>query len=208
MECQVDSPCYKCWWELKHYHRGFIMSLYHFIGPSPLPLGRVRFCVDKFTWSPTLYSSLAWHFILVWNVCLMWFAMIVSWAAIKSHFTCKTNCLTPLNLVPNEVSSLIWGRYPWFSLNRVNLVIVLMLLFSANSTIGHLAVQSFWSSWMIILRTCPIEQFTCSVVPSICGWNTVDMSSLVPMSLCSSCQNVDVNLVSWSNTIDLGTPWM
>ena len=27
------------------------------------------------------------------------------------------------------------------------------------------------------------------------------------MSLCSSCQNVDVNLVLRSDTIDLGTPW-
>ena len=29
----------------------------------------------------------------------------------------------------------------------------------------------------------------------------------MPMSLCSSCQNVDVNLVSQSDTIDSGTPW-
>ena len=35
----------------------------------------------------------------------------------------------------------------------------------------------------------------------------MDMSSLVPMSLCNSRQNVDVNLVSRSDTIDLGTPW-
>ena len=35
----------------------------------------------------------------------------------------------------------------------------------------------------------------------------MDMSSSVPMSLCSSHQNVDVNLVSLSDTIDLGTPW-
>ena len=33
------------------------------------------------------------------------------------------------------------------------------------------------------------------------------MSSLVPMSLCRSCQNMDVNLVSRSDTIDSGTPW-
>ena len=35
----------------------------------------------------------------------------------------------------------------------------------------------------------------------------MDMGSLVPMSLCSSHQNVDVNLVLQSDTIDLGTPW-
>ena len=35
----------------------------------------------------------------------------------------------------------------------------------------------------------------------------MDMSSLVPMSLCSSCQNMDVNLVSQSDTINLGTLW-
>ena len=98
-------------------------------------------------------------------------------------------------------------RYPWFSLNGANPVVVLTLLFSANSTIGHLAAQSLWLSWMIILRISPIEWFSHSVAPSICEWNTVDMSSLVPMSLCSSCQNVDMNLVSQSNTIDLGTLW-
>ena len=35
----------------------------------------------------------------------------------------------------------------------------------------------------------------------------MDMSSLVPMSLCNSRQNVDVNLVLRSDTIDSGTPW-
>ena len=35
----------------------------------------------------------------------------------------------------------------------------------------------------------------------------MDMSSLVPMSLCNSHQNMNVNLVSQSDTIDLGTPW-
>ena len=60
---------------------------------------------------------------------------------------------------------------------------------------------------MIILRICAIEQFAHSVVQSVCGWNAVDMSSLVPMSLCNSCQNVDMNLVLWSNTIDSGALW-
>ena len=98
-------------------------------------------------------------------------------------------------------------QYPWFSSNGVNPVVALMLLFSANSTIGHLSAQFFWSSLMIILRIWPIEQFAYSVVPSVCGWNAVDMSSLVPMSLCSSCLNMDMNLVSQSDTIDSGTPW-
>ena len=169
-----------------------------------LPLGRVRFCVNRYIWSPTRYRSLVRHFLLVWNVCWTWFAIIASWAAIRSHFACNANCLTPLNVVSNVVSILIWGMYPWFSSNGENPVVVLTLLFSANSTIGHLSAQFFWSSLMIILRIWPIEWFARSVVPSIWGWNAVNMSSLVPISLCSSCQNVDVNLVSRSDTIDSG----
>ena len=51
-----------------------------------------------------------------------------------------------------------------------------------------------------------IEWVAHSVAPSIWGWNAVDMSSLVPMSLFSSHQNVDMNLVSQSDTIHSGTP--
>ena len=127
--------------------------------------------------------------------------IIMSWAAIRSHFACNMNCLTPLNVVLNEVGIPSWGMYPWFSSNGVNPVVALTLLFSANSTIGHLSAQFFWSSLIIILRIWPIEWFARSVVPSIWGWNAVDMGSLVPMSLCSSHQNMDMNLVSWSNTI-------
>ena len=60
-----------------------------------LPLGRIRFCIDKCTWSPTLYSLLAQHFLLALNICLMQFVMIASWAAIKSHFTCKATVWHP-----------------------------------------------------------------------------------------------------------------
>ena len=121
-------------------------------------LPRLRFCVDRYTWSPTWYGSLAWHFLLAWNVCWMRFAIIMSWATIRSHFTCYANCLTPLNVVSNEVGIPIWCMYPWFSSNGANPV-VLTLLFSTNSTIGHLSAQFFWSSFMIILRIWPIERF-------------------------------------------------
>ena len=90
-----------------------------------LPLGRVRFCVDKYMWSPTWYISLAQHFLLAWNVCWMQFVIIVLWATIRSYFACKVNCLTPLNVVSNDVGILIWGMCPWFSSNRANPVVAL-----------------------------------------------------------------------------------
>ena len=168
---------------------------------------RASVCVNRYTWSPAWCRSLVRHFLLAWNVCWMQFTIIASWAAIRSYFACNTNCLTPLKVVSNEVSIPSWGMYPWFSSNGANPVVVLRLLFSANPTIGHLSAQFFWSLLMSILRIWPIEWFAHFVAPSIWGWNAVDMSSLVPISLCNSHQNVDVNLVSRSDTIDLGTPW-
>lgn len=35
----------------------------------------------------------------------------------------------------------------------------------------------------------------------------MDMSNLVPVSLCSSHQNCEVNFKSWSDTIDSGMPY-
>src|SRR6266481_3808655 len=81
-----------------------------------------------------------------------------------------------------------------------------MLLLSANSTIGHKAAQSFWSLQTMVCNTWLIEQLACSVAPSICGWNTVDIRSLVPISQCNSFQNLEVNFESLSDMIELGTP--
>ena len=58
-------------------------------------------------------------------------------------------------------------------------------------------VRSIWA----------IDLLARSVAPSVWGWNTMDMRSLLPISLCSSFQNMEVNLVSWSDTMDSGIPW-
>jgi len=44
------------------------------------------------------------------------------------------------------------------------------------------------------------------VCPSVCGWNAVDSFSFTPNSQCNSVQNMDVNFVSLSETIDIGSP--
>ena len=64
-----------------------------------LPFGRVKFCINKYTQSPCLYFSLAWHFLFAWNVCTTCHLMMVSCAAIRFHWACCVNHLTPLNLV-------------------------------------------------------------------------------------------------------------
>ena len=51
-----------------------------------------------------------------------------------------------------------------------------------------------------------MDQITCSDAPSVCGWNDVDISKLVPRSLWVLHQNQDVNLESQSDTIDCGRP--
>src|SRR3954451_8794246 len=47
----------------------------------------------------------------------------------------------------------------------------------------------------------------CSVWPSVWGWKVVDIASLVPMVRNKLCQNLLVNLASWSETMDVGRPW-
>src|SRR6266481_6325987 len=81
-----------------------------------------------------------------------------------------------------------------------------MLLLSANSTIGHKAAQSFWSLRTMVRNTWLIERLARLVAPSVCGWNMVDIRSLVPISRCSSFQNLEVNFESLSDTIESGTP--
>src|SRR3954471_935352 len=46
-----------------------------------------------------------------------------------------------------------------------------------------------------------------SVWPLVCGWNAVDIASLVPMVRNRLCQNLLVNLASRSETMDVGRPW-
>ena len=82
-----------------------------------------------------------------------------------------------------------------------------MLLLMVNSTIGHLPNQSFWSFDTTVHSIWAIDLLACFVAPSVWGWNAVDMRSLLPNSLCSSLQNMEVNLVSRSDTIDSGIPW-
>src|SRR6202040_4430046 len=53
-------------------------------------------------------------------------------------------------------------------------------------------------------RICPTEQLARSVMPSICGWNTVDINSLVPNNRWVSFQNLEVNFESLSDTIEWG----
>ena len=42
--------------------------------------------------------------------------------------------------------------------------------------------------------------------PSVCGWNAVLMYNFVPIAFCKYSQNLEVNLGSLSDTIDIGTP--
>src|SRR5947199_5170275 len=46
-----------------------------------------------------------------------------------------------------------------------------------------------------------------SVWPSDWGWKAVDITSLVPMVRNRLCQNLLVNLASWSEMIEVGRPW-
>src|ERR1700720_1689340 len=55
-------------------------------------------------------------------------------------------------------------------------------------------------------RICLTEQLARSVMPSICGWNTVDINSLVPNNRWVSNQNLEVNFESLSDTIEWGNP--
>src|ERR1700720_2126024 len=55
-------------------------------------------------------------------------------------------------------------------------------------------------------RICPTERLARSVAPSVCGWNTVDINSLVPNNQWVSFQNLEVNLESLSDTIEWGNP--
>src|SRR3954471_15389219 len=50
-------------------------------------------------------------------------------------------------------------------------------------------------------------RFACSVWPSVCGWNVVDIASLVPIVWNSIFQNLLVNLASRSEMMDLGRLW-
>ena len=82
-----------------------------------------------------------------------------------------------------------------------------MLLLMANSTIRHLLDQSFWSFDTMVRSIWAIDLLAHSVAPSVWGWNTVDLRSLLPINICSSFQNMEVNLVSWLDTMDSGIPW-
>src|ERR1700719_3007176 len=56
-------------------------------------------------------------------------------------------------------------------------------------------------------RICPIERLARSVAPSVCGWNTVDINSLVPINRWVSFQNLEVNFESLSDTLEWGNPY-
>src|ERR1700722_975088 len=55
-------------------------------------------------------------------------------------------------------------------------------------------------------RICPTERLARLVVPSVCGWNTVDINSLVLNNWWVSFQNLEVNFESLSDTIEWGNP--
>lgn len=80
------------------------------------------------------------------------------------------------------------------------------LEFNANSIIGHFSTQSFWSASTIDRKIWPIERFTRSVIPSVWGWNDVDIRSFAPSKWCTSRHHRDVNFESLSETMDLGSP--
>ena len=82
-----------------------------------------------------------------------------------------------------------------------------MLLLIANSTIRHLLDQSFWLFDTTVHSIWAIDLLALSVAPSVWGWNMVDMRSLLPINLCNSFQNMEVNLVSLLDTMDSGIPW-
>jgi hypothetical protein len=52
-----------------------------------------------------------------------------------------------------------------------------------------------------------ITLLTTSDCPSVCRWKAELIFNVTPASLNSSDQNVLVNTVSWSLTIDQGIPW-
>ncbi len=98
------------------------------------------------------------------------------------------------------------GKYPPFSSNGANFVVWLMLTLIVNSIKLIQFIWSFWLGWISVLNICPIKWFICSVIPSVWGWNDVDMRSLAPRSLCSSLHHSEVNFESLSLTMDLGSP--
>src|ERR1700722_19041699 len=55
-------------------------------------------------------------------------------------------------------------------------------------------------------RICLTERLAHSVAPSICGWNTVDINSLVPNNQWVSFQHLEENFESLSDTIECGKP--
>src|SRR6202040_3768540 len=57
---------------------------------------------------------------------------------------------------------------------------------------------------MTDLRICPTERLAHSVAPSVCGWNAVDINSLMPNNRWVSFQNLEVNFESLSDTIEWG----
>ena len=171
-----------------------------------LSFGRVKFCVDRYIYAVVDCIYIAFLVFLVGLKCLghmMLYDCIMCIHQVQSSLLSKPRHFFKGSVCINwEVILNIW----LCSLKGVNSVIVLILLLRATSTIGHLSVQSFWSSLMTNLRTCPIKWFSHLVAPSICGWNAVDIRSFVFMSHCSSCQKIDMNFKSLSEIIESGTP--
>ena len=69
------------------------------------------------------------------------------------------------------------------------------------------SAKLFWLLQTSAHNTWLMEWLARSITPSICGWNEVDMRSFVPMSQCSSFQNLEANFGSQLDMIDSGIPW-
>jgi hypothetical protein len=76
---------------------------------------------------------------------------------------------------------IITGIYPLFISNGTNPIMLLMLELITNLINRLFLTQSLWSGSIIALNICPMDLFllALSVIPSICGWNDVDISSFV-----------------------------
>ena len=93
----------------------------------------------------------------------------------------------------------------WKGVNPVDVFIVFIM---SNRTLGMVWTHPLWScstanlmAWMTVL-------FVLLLVPSDSGWYAIDIFSFIPVSLCSSFQKHDRKILSWSDMISRGRPFL
>ena len=99
------------------------------------------------------------------------------------------------------------GVYPRSNLNGLRSADECVDVLYAYCTSG--TIVSHWSWWRVVMacRYCVTSLFEMSASPSVCGWNAIDMSSVVCNLLLTSAQKSDLKRMSLPLTISPGTPW-